>query len=122
MTLPHGYMPCRCLRDFWKQTVVMYLNGHLPPDFFARTNAWLQRGEGYRKQVEPVDIANYYRRQLWKHHPVGQQHYLESDNRPDTYVFLESKWKQEHEEGYPFESSVESAVIEAANVQKGINE
>ena len=94
----------------------MYRNGHLPFDFFSSNSNWLQRGEGYRQLMEPVDIANFYGRELWKTKPAGQQHYLESNNRPDTYVFLQRKWIQEHEANYPFVDSTVSAVQEAANV------
>lgn len=85
--------------------------------FFPRRGPWLQRGNGYRTLVEPLDIAVYYRRRLWQGHPAGERHYLESDNRPAVYDFLEKIWVQQHEPYYPCASSTDPARLEACKVQ-----
>ena len=111
------HVTCRVLRDFWAETLIMYKAGQLPLDFFSRHGPWLQRGNGYRTLVEPLDIAVYYRRRLWQGHPAGEKHYLESDNRPAIYEFLEKIWVQQHEPDYPCTNSTESAQIAACKVQ-----
>ena len=95
----------------------MYKAGQLPVDFFSRRGCWLQRGDGYRVAIEPLDIAVYYRRKLWQSHPVGERHYLESDNRPAIFEFIEKAWVQEHKPGYPCTSSTVQAITEACKVE-----
>ena len=92
----------------------MYRNGLLPFDTFSAKRKWLKRGEDYRQLMEQVDIVDYYRRELWRFKPPEQLHYLDSNNRPDTYVFLEHKWVEAHEPGYPLVDSTQAAVEEAA--------
>lgn len=94
----------------------MYVNGLLPVDFFKRSGSWLQRADGYRQLVEAVDITNYYRRKLYEKHAPGEAHYLESDNRPARYVFIQKMWADEHAPEYPMYDSISLAAKEAEAV------
>ena len=60
----------------------MYIKRELPPDSFTRPSVWLTRGRTCQRYVEPIDIANYYRKELWKEWLPGRRHYTESNNRP----------------------------------------
>ena len=100
----------------------MYRMGLLPSDFFSANSTWMQRGEDYRQLMEKVDIVNYYRKELWEHKPSGHLHYLESKNRPDTYVFLERTWLKVHKPGHPFVDSTKLAVEEAAALDADFND
>ena len=64
-----------------------YANGVLPQDFFSKERVWLTRGRTCREYVEPIDIANYYRSELWRSWLPGRRHYIESDNRPGDILF-----------------------------------
>jgi len=68
-------------------------------------------------RVEPVDIANYYRRRFWTWYPVGSRHYLEANNRPSTYRFLEGTWNLQHTDYPSCAESTQSAVTEAKLVE-----
>lgn len=70
------------IRDFWRMTTSMYRMGELRPTFFTKPSVWLTRGRMSHQYVEPIDIANYYRKALWEEWPPGRRHYAQSDNRP----------------------------------------
>eukprot|EP01018_Ginkgo_biloba_P029750 Gb_40574 [translate_table: standard] len=78
------------LAGFWDEIIEMVELHELPDDFEAQ-NKWINAGTAYRRLVEPLDIANYYR--LGKHEDSG--HYL-SNGRPRRYKTLE-KWLHEKE-------------------------
>eukprot|EP01018_Ginkgo_biloba_P029711 Gb_22765 [translate_table: standard] len=78
------------LGGFWDEIIEMVEQHELPDDFEAQ-NKWINAGTAYRRLVEPLDIANYYR--LGKHEDSG--HYL-SNGRPRRYKTLE-KWLHEKE-------------------------
>eukprot|EP00898_Chlorokybus_atmophyticus_P002902 jgi/Chlat1/3612/Chrsp235S03603 len=100
----------RYLRDFWRTTYKWHMDGMLPADFFSKSNVWCARGNSFRLMVEPIDIANYYRLELWKQWPVGNRHYLEADNRPEYYTFLELQYEKHNKSDAP--SSTQHALDE----------
>eukprot|EP00898_Chlorokybus_atmophyticus_P002994 jgi/Chlat1/3696/Chrsp249S03837 len=100
----------RVLRDFWRSAYKWYMDGMLPPDFFSKSNVWCARGNTFRLMVEPIDIANYYRLELWKQWPVGNRHYLEADSRPEYYTFLELQYEKYNKTAPP--SSTQRALDE----------
>eukprot|EP00898_Chlorokybus_atmophyticus_P003024 jgi/Chlat1/3722/Chrsp258S03871 len=100
----------RVLRDFWRSAYKWYMDGMLPPDLFSKSNVWCARGNTFRLMVEPIDIANYYRLELWKQWPVGNRHYLEADNRPEYYTFLELQYEKHNKTAPP--SSTQRALDE----------
>ena len=59
----------------------MYGSEELPQPFFSSKSEWLARAKTFRRLVEPIDIAVYYRYALWKKWQPGRRHYHESDNR-----------------------------------------
>ncbi|KAE8124148.1 hypothetical protein FH972_019056 [Carpinus fangiana] len=71
------------------------------PDDFEGQRAWVELGTRYRRLVEPLDIANYYR-QL-KNEDTGP--YV-TKGRPTRYRYTQ-RWR-EHAEKMPAESSGES--------------
>ncbi|KAK9824245.1 hypothetical protein WJX72_008897 [[Myrmecia] bisecta] len=89
----------RVLRLFWDTTIQLYASEQLPQSFFARGSPWLIRGaKNYRNMVEPIEIANFYRLELWKQWSVGRRHYIESNNRPLRFTFLETQFAHEYPE------------------------
>eukprot|EP01018_Ginkgo_biloba_P029720 Gb_18097 [translate_table: standard] len=78
------------LAGFWDEIIEMVERHELPDDFEAQ-NKWINAGTAYRRLVEPLDIANYYR--LGKHEDSG--HYL-WNARPRRYKTLE-KWLHKKE-------------------------
>lgn len=73
----------------------MYTAGKLP-EFVFFTGNWAGRGRAYRELVEPLDIANYYKKN--KH--VESGHYADgisdetrTDNnkRPGRYMLLQAQ-------------------------------
>jgi len=72
----------------------------------------LQHADNFRKAVEPLDIANFYRLKLW----VNSKHYLDCTgpkqkrNRPYCYTVIEDAWKDNH--GDEFEDSTSLAKME----------
>ena len=71
----------------------MYAAGRLDVTFFKKST-WLTRATRYMVLVEPIEIANYYRcrnRESWS---VGKRHYLEDDNRPSRFPFLEAQFAE----------------------------
>eukprot|EP01018_Ginkgo_biloba_P029712 Gb_36483 [translate_table: standard] len=77
------------LEGFWYEIIEMVGRHELPDDFESQ-NKWINAGTCYRRLVEPLDIANYYR--LGKQETLG--HYL--GRRPPQYKTLE-KWLHEKE-------------------------
>ena len=53
----------RIVRSFWQDALSRYESGELPKDLFD-SGTWMHRANDYRRVVEPLDIANYYVRDL----------------------------------------------------------
>eukprot|EP00898_Chlorokybus_atmophyticus_P005854 jgi/Chlat1/626/Chrsp103S01043 len=106
----------RVVRDFWRTAYKWHMDGMLPADFFSKSNVWCARGNTFRLMVEPIDIANYYRLELWKQWPVGNRHYLEADNRPDYYTFLELQYEKHNKTDAP--SSTQHALDEMNAIEE----
>eukprot|EP00898_Chlorokybus_atmophyticus_P000205 jgi/Chlat1/1185/Chrsp114S01646 len=100
----------RVTRDFWRIAYKWYMDGMLPAYFFSESSDWLVRGNTMRLMVEPIDIANYYRLELWKQWPIGNRHYLEAENRPEYYTFLELQYEKHNKTAAP--SSTQRALDE----------
>ncbi|KAL6655635.1 hypothetical protein ACP70R_006461 [Stipagrostis hirtigluma subsp. patula] len=88
------------LAGLWDEIVEMLRRRELPDGFEAREE-WVRLGTLYRRLVEPLDIANYYRHS--KNEDTGS--YL-SKGRPRRYKYTQ-KW-QEQLQRIPFGSSLES--------------
>eukprot|EP00898_Chlorokybus_atmophyticus_P005865 jgi/Chlat1/627/Chrsp103S00004 len=84
----------RLLASFWDWATELAKDEALPAKVFAKGRLWLSRGDNYRKLLEPVDIANYYHGGFINIGDSG--HYLERDNRPERYKYLEDM----HREAY----------------------
>ncbi|KAK9825429.1 hypothetical protein WJX81_005400 [Elliptochloris bilobata] len=84
----------RVLSDFWRYAIKMYASGELPQSFFSEDSPWMSRAVRFRKAVEPIDIANYYRWGLWRWWLPGQRHYFAAKTRPEYLVFLEARFAQ----------------------------
>eukprot|EP00898_Chlorokybus_atmophyticus_P006334 jgi/Chlat1/6701/Chrsp5S06985 len=82
------------VKDFWYKAWNWYTTGLLPVDFFSNSKPSGARGNTCKLFAEPIDIANYYRLKLWEQWPEGNRHYLEANNRPVQYVFLELQYKK----------------------------
>jgi len=76
------------LADFWDETIEKW-EGHKLPSDFESQNKWINAGNTYRRLVEPLDIAHYYR--MCK----GKGNYL-SDGRPNRHKVLQ-KWMEAKE-------------------------
>jgi len=76
------------LDGFWDEIIEMWKKHELPSDFQSQ-NKWINAGTAYRRFVEPLDIAHYYRMS------EGKGNYL-SDGRPTRHKVLE-KWMEEKE-------------------------
>jgi len=76
------------LEGFWDEIIEMWEKHELPSDFESR-NKWINAGTTYRRLVEPLDIAFYYRT------CKGNGNYL-SDGRPNRHKVLQ-KWMEEKE-------------------------
>jgi len=76
------------LAEFWDQIIDMWQKHELPGDFQSQ-NKWINAGTAYRRLVEPLDIAHYYRMSN------GKGNYL-SDGRPTRHKVLQ-KWMEEKE-------------------------
>uniref|UniRef100_A0A0A9H6N0 EDS1 EP domain-containing protein n=1 Tax=Arundo donax TaxID=35708 RepID=A0A0A9H6N0_ARUDO len=95
------------LAGLWDEIVEMLRRRELPDGFEAREE-WVRLGTLYRRLVEPLDIANYYRHS--KNEDTGS--YL-SKGRPRRYKYTQ-KWHEQLQR-IPFGSSLEScfwAVVE----------
>lgn len=80
---------------------------------FEKGTTALQYGDTARRTVEPLDIANYYRRKLW----IKSDHYLVGENRPRCWPFFEAA----HEKAYPGQA-LESMVPLAEKEQAAVEE
>eukprot|EP01018_Ginkgo_biloba_P019310 Gb_12427 [translate_table: standard] len=77
------------LERFWEEIIDMVEKHELPDDFQYKYK-WINASTTYRQLVEPLDIADYYRK--GKHKKFG--HYLDIGNehgRPRRYKVLQ-KW------------------------------
>lgn len=73
------------LAQFWDDILEMWERHELPSDFKSQ-NKWVNAGTVYRRLVEPLDIANYY-----KTHQ--DSNYL-TEGRPNRHKVLE-RWLEE---------------------------
>ncbi|XP_057826072.2 lipase-like PAD4 [Cryptomeria japonica] len=78
------------LRAFWDEIVEKEEKHVLPSDFRCQ-NKWINAGTAYRRLVEPLDIAYYYRRQK------DNKSYLSDGVRPHCHIVLE-KWLKEKDQ------------------------
>jgi len=95
------------LAGLWDEIIEM-LRRREPPDGFEAREEWVRLGTLFRRLVEPLDIANYYRHS--KNEDTGS--YL-SKGRPRRYKYTQ-KWHEQLQRA-PAGSSLEScfwAVIE----------
>eukprot|EP00253_Pinus_taeda_P013158 PITA_13158 len=74
--------------EFWDGIIEMWEKHELPCDFQSQ-NKWINAGTAYRRLVEPLDIAEYYRMSN------GKGNYL-LDGRPNRYKVLQ-KWMEDKE-------------------------
>ncbi|XAR50123.1 Carboxylesterase, partial [Bertholletia excelsa] len=88
------------LAGMWDEIIEMLKRYELPDEFEGRKD-WIELGTRYRRLVEPLDIANYYRH--LKHEDTGP--YL-IKARPKRYRFTQ-RWL-EHAERVPSDSRSES--------------
>ncbi|KAL5544325.1 hypothetical protein UlMin_008109 [Ulmus minor] len=88
------------LAGIWDEIVEMLKKYELP-DNFEGIKEWVKLGTRFRRLVEPLDIANFYRHQ--KNDDAGA--YMDK-GRPKRYRYTQ-RWR-EHEEGMKKESSGES--------------
>eukprot|EP00253_Pinus_taeda_P024863 PITA_24863 len=76
------------LAGFWDEIIEMWERHELPSDFQSQ-NKWINAGNTYRRLVEPLDIAFYYRMSK------GKGNYV-SDGRPKRYKVLQ-EWMEAKE-------------------------
>jgi len=88
------------LAGIWDEIIDMLKRYELPDDFEGQRD-WVELGTRYRRLVEPLDIANYYRH--LKNEDTGP--YV-TRGRPKRYRFTQ-RWR-EHAQRMPPESSGES--------------
>lgn len=91
------------LAGIWDEIVEMLKRYELP-DQFEGEKEWLELGTRYRRLVEPLDIANYYRHS--KNDDTGP--YMVK-GRPRRYRYTQ-RWR-EHEERMPTGFSGESCFL-----------
>ncbi|KAG6537157.1 protein EDS1L-like [Zingiber officinale] len=104
------------LAGLWDEIVEMLRRYELPDGFDGRKE-WVNLGTQYRRLVEPLDIANYYRHS--KNEDTGP--YMVK-GRPKRYRYTQ-RWL-EHAERAPASSSVEScfwASVEELCIETGDN-
>jgi len=75
------------LAEFW-DNIIRRWEGHELPSDFESQNKWINAGNTYRRLVEPLDIAHYYRTN-------GNGNYL-SDGRPKRHKILQ-RWMEAKE-------------------------
>ncbi|OMO95919.1 hypothetical protein CCACVL1_05175, partial [Corchorus capsularis] len=75
------------LAGFWNSVIYMLENNKLPHDFHRRSK-WVNASQVYKLLVEPLDIADYYRKGM--HREWG--HYLEH-GRERRYEIFDKWWK-----------------------------
>ena len=76
------------LAEFWDELISMWKRNELPSDFQTQ-NKWINAGTAYRRLVEPLDIAYYYRMSK------GKGNYL-SNGRATRHKVLQT-WMEEKE-------------------------
>ncbi|XP_030521506.1 protein EDS1L-like isoform X3 [Rhodamnia argentea] len=89
------------LAAIWDDIVEMLRHEQLP-DGFEADKKWVDLGTRFRRLVEPIDIANYYRHS--RDDVAG--HYMERRSRPSRYKYTQ-RWR-EHAEQLPKDSCGES--------------
>lgn len=83
------------LAGIWDDIKEM-LKGYELPDEFERSQEIIDLGTRYRRLVEPLDIANFYRHS--KDEETGR--YMKDGTRPKRYRFIQS-WLEDHEKKLP---------------------
>ncbi|KAF8006001.1 hypothetical protein BT93_K0320 [Corymbia citriodora subsp. variegata] len=91
------------LAAIWDEIIEMLRNKQLPDEFEA-DKKWVDLGTQFRRLVEPLDIANYYRHS--RTDDAG--HYLKIGNRPSRYRFPQ-KWLEHAEKSEQPPEYVESS-------------
>ncbi|KAK3028010.1 hypothetical protein RJ639_040009 [Escallonia herrerae] len=91
------------LAAIWDEIIEMIKKNELPDEFEGKKE-WIDLGTEFRRLVEPLDIANYYRHA--KNEDAGS--YMEK-GRPKRYRFTQ-RWR-EHEERMPAEPISESCYL-----------
>ncbi|KAL5538824.1 hypothetical protein UlMin_044134 [Ulmus minor] len=81
------------LGGFWNGVINMLENNELPYDFHLRAK-WVNGSQSYKLLVEPLDIAEYYRK--GRHRTEG--HYL-NNGRPRRYQIFDRWWKEREVKG-----------------------
>ena len=89
------------LAGFWDEMMEM-LKAYELPDDFEKSHDFIRLGTDYRRTVEPLDIANFYRHA--KDEETG--FYVKKGTRPKRYRYIQS-WL-EHAEKKPSGSHSES--------------
>nr|XP_043609496.1 protein EDS1L-like [Erigeron canadensis] len=79
------------LAGIWDEIVEMLKRYELP-DAFESRDEWIKLGTKFRKLVEPLDIANYYRHS--KDEDTGT--YLRDGGRPKRYKYTQ-RWREHAE-------------------------
>ncbi|XLR23845.1 hypothetical protein S83_051745 [Arachis hypogaea] len=125
------------LAGVWDETIEMLKRYELPDDFEGKKD-WIDLGTSFRRLVEPLDIANYYRH--LKNEDTGPymikarpkryrytQRWLEHANRTPKAVITESTFWAEVEElcswtstNKPFEDVKERVVQLEQNIKRWI--
>jgi hypothetical protein len=85
------------LAQFWDKVIDMMENNQLPHDF-SKLGKWVNASQSYKLLVEPLDIADYYRR--GNHHRKG--HYMKH-GRERRYDIFDRWWKESHSSGEEYE-------------------
>lgn len=78
------------LAGIWDEIVEMLKRYELP-DGFESEEEWIKLGTEFRRLVEPLDIANYYRHS--KDEDTGT--YLRDGGRPKRYKYTQRWWEHE---------------------------
>lgn len=79
------------LAGIWDEIVEMLKRYELPDGFESRKE-WIELGTKFRKLVEPLDIANYYRHS--KDEDTGT--YLRDGGRPKRYKYTQRWYEHAH--------------------------
>ncbi|KNA15078.1 hypothetical protein SOVF_101500 [Spinacia oleracea] len=105
------------LAGIWDEIIEMLKRNELPDEFEGQKE-WIEIGTRYRRLVEPLDIANYYRH--LKNEDTGS--YM-GKGRPSRYIYIQ-KWREHVEkmEAEPvpescFWAEVEELCISTCNTQ-----
>lgn len=97
------------LAGIWDEIVEMLKRYELPDGFESREE-WIELGTNFRRLVEPLDIANYYRHA--KDEDTGN--YLRDGGRPKRYKFTQ-RW---HEHAHRLSEGSSSESIFWAKVEE----